>query len=118
MTTEDRQVALRLGVSACEALLNKGRPLNVSTGLCAEVWYYFGEHGMAAEYSRDILHDAFATWPEYSGELAYPVPNAEYGEVAAYCEHREHLWDKDTEYGKCRWRLVEWVRDFAQLRLI
>lgn len=61
----------------------------------------------------DLLEDTFTKWPEYSGDITYPVPRP-----AGYVSQSEHYWgDAKTEgmwtgeYGACRMRLLYFIID-------
>ena len=58
----------------------------------------------------DLL-EFFAEWPEFSGDLHYPVqdpsPEPECPRDV-YCL-TEDLWDRDTPYGAARWRLLDFL---------
>ena len=59
-------------------------------------------------------------WPKYSGSLLYPVPAFE-GQDSKEAENSFYmnylLWDKDTEYGRNRWELLEWMIEEIQIQL-
>lgn len=50
----------------------------------------------------------FRSWPEFSGNLFYPVPSRSHV-IIAYdvAETRKSLWNLQTEYGAARYRLLE-----------
>lgn len=84
----------------------------ITTGLCAVLTY-------KSEQSVWLLHDAFLCWDEFSGSLSYPVPPYDmleggYNDGALGAFHRTwNLWDKGTEYGAARWRLVQHCLDYT-----
>ena len=45
------------------------------------------------------------TWPQYSGDIDFPVP----GPAAAIDAYFDNLWDRDTEYGRLRWDLLDHI---------
>lgn len=53
------------------------------------------------------LQCAFTSWPEFSGDMAYPVPCAGRDPEDAY-GHRAR-WSKRTEYGRARRRLLKFL---------
>lgn len=55
----------------------------------------------------DLLHH-FIDWPEYSGRMKFPVSHPELSPRDAYMD-TEDLWDVDTEYGRARWRLLDFL---------
>ena len=63
---------------------------------------------IAGDFGLDVekFKKNFTTWPEYSGDINYPVAHSTLPPDRAYLVIHE-LWDPDTEYGAARWRLVE-----------
>lgn len=55
-----------------------------------------------------FLEPYFRRWPKFSGNIEYPVPHPELNPYTAYNEAR-NLWDRDTEYGRNRWDLLEFI---------
>lgn len=64
-----------------------------------------------------ILKNAMCEWPKRSDCRVYPVPirnetpSAALAQMA-YVRERENkrsLWDADTEYGRLRWELLDWL---------
>ena len=53
------------------------------------------------------LQGAFTSWPEFSGDMAYPVPCAGRDPADAY-GHRAR-WSKHTKYGRARRRLLKFL---------
>lgn len=59
-------------------------------------------------------------WPERSGHIDWPVPasQADKSPEAAYHKYMEsntkQMWDRNTEYGKLRWELLEWLIEELQ----
>ena len=59
-------------------------------------------------------------WPKYSGMDLFPVPEFEgqQGEEAEDSFYKTNLlWDKNTEYGRNRWELLEWMIKEIQIQL-
>lgn len=58
-----------------------------------------------------MLLGMFPRWPEFNGCEHYPVPipEAECHPGSYYMDHRDIMWDRTTEYGAARWRLLEWL---------
>ena len=63
---------------------------------CSPFW--FGEH------VRPILNRLFARWPEFSGDLVYPVPALRARLSIAY--NRFDKWTNRTAYGRARRSLL------------
>lgn len=56
---------------------------------------------------RFIMDEYAPLWDEYSGDIEYPVPGFdEMGSITAY-NTTDDMWDKNTEYGRARYRLVD-----------
>lgn len=55
-----------------------------------------------------LLTNKFRLWPEFSGNVAYPIPDP-LGGLIAFVKHYESLWDENTEYGKARRRLLDFL---------
>lgn len=53
----------------------------------------------------------YLQWPEFSGRVVFPVPSPYImlspGDVYGISKGTE-MWDKDSEYGSSRWRLLNW----------
>lgn len=64
------------------------------------VWW-FGAH------VRPILSGLFARWPEFSGDLVYPVPARRARLNIAY--HRFDKWTDRTAYGRARRSLLAFM---------
>ena len=54
----------------------------------------------------------FTCWPKYSGDSMHPIPNVD----GCNPSHQYHiarydktLWDRDTEYGRLRWGLLDYL---------
>jgi len=56
-----------------------------------------------------LFWEAFSAWPEFSGDVNYPVPHID-GANAAYW-HNWDLWS--GEYGAARMRLLNFVYSYA-----
>lgn len=57
------------------------------------------------EFEILVLRACFIQWPDYSGDMTYPIPH-EIGESNAYMLY-ENLWDTDTAYGCKRMELLQ-----------
>lgn len=89
------------------ALLHKAlkeilaRPLDVA-GICHAV--RLTETGVL--FSGSMLKTLFIQWPEYSGNMTYPIhthKTRSAREEFCYCTN---FWDKRTNYGRARYRLL------------
>lgn len=60
------------------------------------------------------LQKAWVQWPKYSGTQWFPVPSpsAVFPVVSSYYTYTK--WDKDTEYGKLRYELVDFLIEFFE----
>lgn len=88
---EDLLIALR-------KLKKKGSWRN-DVGLCAYV---------SCETSGVLPQDLVNKWPEHSGNPSFPIPHPDWPAPYGYLMCR-NKWDKRTEYGKARWRLVDFL---------
>lgn len=82
---------------ALKRLYEEG-PEDKSLGICSL---------LPCEY-ESALKALFPRWPEYSGNITFPVPHPELSPRDAYLFLYD-IWNRDTEYGKARWRLLEWL---------
>lgn len=83
-------------------------------GVCSLVRVYFESHygdeegcnlfAMWLQWS----HDTWVKWELYSGNRTYPVPHPEHRPDHAY-GLTYNKWDMDTEYGKNRMKLLEFL---------
>lgn len=56
-----------------------------------------------------VRDDLFKAWPEYSGDIMYPVPGYDEDNDPSWkYDYTYDLWDTGTEYGRARWRLLWW----------
>lgn len=56
----------------------------------------------------EILMEVFSHWPNFSGDIHYPVPHPRCSPMEGYeISRRTSLWDPETEYGKARFELLE-----------
>ena len=78
----------------------------------------FRGHGICANLSEktyvnvgDFLHHCFATWKQFSGNYAYPVPSSYSDEYSAsnvyYTTHEDDMWNPKHPYGSLRLDLLE-----------
>lgn len=79
-------------------------PATDKYGLCAVL-----EKSMAFAYGNvhRELKALFESWPLYSGDPTFPVPKEGVDPDLAYLYNEGSYWDKNTEYGRNRWALLE-----------
>jgi hypothetical protein len=79
-------------------------PKRPNKGICSQ-------HGSPVLYNTLVLgkglEEFFCTWPLYSGSEVFPVPHPTLNAERAYLDTNGNLWDRDTEYGRNRWSLLE-----------
>lgn len=64
-----------------------------------------------------LIKKIFRIWPEYSGDLGYPVTvNGWYCPANLFINARSHyrLWDQTTEYGRNRYKLLDFMIETVQ----
>lgn len=87
--------------------LKENGPSDESDGICAHVLD-------EAEY---LLQQMFCCWSKYSGSPSYPVPSdhPDYGAYSAYVDlHYLDKWNRDTQYGRDRWELLDFLIEFLE----
>lgn len=87
-------------------------PARTKTGICSQDGIVFLD-----DAPFELLKDVMAKWPKYSGSRLYPVPVDEDNKgnpTSAYYFYKE-LWDKNTEYGRLRWELLDWLIEQPEL---
>lgn len=70
--------------------------------------------------TKPYLKEIWENWPKYSGMSLYPVPEFEgqRGKEARNSFYKTILlWDRNTEYGRNRWELLEWLIEEIQIQL-
>ena len=89
-------------------------PLFDSYGLCRNLVHLCGLSEAAID---DLLNGAFCSWPNYSGNRVYPIPDPETpSDRAAACKIfccSFDLWD-DSPYGNLRRELCLHVADWLE----
>lgn len=81
--------------------LRENGPKNRDVGICSQFYLYSSEQ-------RRQFRDSFKTWPHYSGDISFPVPGTA-AAIDAYFYDGNDLWDRDTEYGRLRWDLLDHI---------
>ena len=86
------------------ALKNVYKNPNCLAGICYQVesQYDYTELDLVVE----ALICLFVKWPKFSGQVTYPVRHPILSPFDAYQETHD-MWDKETEYGRNRWELLE-----------
>lgn len=81
------------------------------SGICGNVQSILAERGYDHKYedTRDALHECFRSWPKYSGDTGYPVPDPDHPKDAskafdAYYRNG-NVWA--GEYGELRYELLQ-----------
>lgn len=89
-------------------------PKNPRTGICDQL-----QKVLPFGYGKvmQTMEEMFLTWPLYSGEDTFPVPHPELAPDVAYLEAEGNIWDKNTEYGRNRWSLLEHCVSQLQIQL-
>ena len=87
--------------------LRENGPKNRDVGICSQ----FDMFGFYSSEQRRQFRDSFETWPHYSGDHSFPVPSPDESICAmdAYFDKSNDLWDRDTEYGRLRWDLLDHI---------
>ena len=89
-------------------------PKRPDKGICSQ-------HGSPVLYNTLVLgkglEEFFCTWPLYSGSEVFPVPHPTLDPEHAYLHTHGNLWDKNTEYGRNRWSLLEHCIRQLQIQL-
>lgn len=99
---------------------DKNRPK--SFGICGAVsGLWFNSPALVSDPSthygsvRRILSELFKLWPQFSGNIYYPVPdpNSSSDPIWAYdyAQDFERMWDRRTLYGRLRWELLNYCID-------
>lgn len=87
--------------------LRENGPKNRDAGICSQ----FDLCGSYRSEERRQFRDSFKTWPHYSGDISFPVPSSDKSieAIDAYFDKGNDLWDRDTEYGRLRWDLLDHI---------
>lgn len=78
-----------------------------SSGIC---WQFEPLELYSTAELRQFLN-SFKTWPHYSGDIDFPVPSPDKSidAIDAYFDNLGDLWNRDTEYGRLRWDLLDHI---------
>ena len=88
--------------------LRENGPKDRDEGICAQFDLY-GLYSSQEQMRR--FKASFKTWPHYSGDHSFPVPSPDKSvdAIYAYFDESNDLWDRDTEYGRLRWDLLDHI---------
>jgi len=92
------------------------RQTDKSLGICWHMHMALGEIDIALEQRHKInnwVRDAFSEWPKSSGDKNYPVPDGDMDPEVAF-DTTEDLWDTNTEYGRNRFELLDFLIQEAE----
>lgn len=84
-------------------------------GLCLLMGLEALDHPERPRHLDKTLKAIFTEWPEFSGELSYPIgsKNGVLSPQTLFNTTR-NMWSTKTAYGKARWRLLDFVIKFLQ----
>ncbi|HVH93264.1 MAG TPA: hypothetical protein VM783_18005 [Candidatus Acidoferrum sp.] len=103
---------LRTILNRMYAIRDGRTPVEIDAGLCYNVAKAYPDNAIMRVEVRQWLARQFPHWPEYSGQLHYPVPHPTHSASDAYeiatCEDGD-AWDESTEYGAARHRLLDFL---------
>jgi hypothetical protein len=90
-------------------LLTKG-PRYLNTGICNNA---YGDIKELSEEQAQEVRGLMKLWPEYSGNPSFPVPSCSTPQTAPDITYftRNNMWDRESNYGRARWRLVQWLHE-------
>lgn len=93
-------------LTALKQLRDNG-PKNRDSGICSQLGLYCLCN--LEEYRQFLA--CFKTWPHYSGDIDFPVPSPDKSieAIDAYFDKSNDIWDRDTEYGRLRWDLLDHI---------
>lgn len=61
------------------------------------------------------LKQIFPLWDKFSGDETFPIPGGE--EMYYNTSTLEGMWNKDADYGKLRWELLYFIRDYCYTQI-
>lgn len=96
------------------------KPFNIHAGLCSNLWCtvnrYTKDSGQRLPWSLiySRLQDGFRAWPEFSGDIGYPIsdPKKRYAPHNAF--HVYDAWGKSTYAAKRRELLAFLITYFKE----
>ncbi len=99
-----------------------------TVGICENLENVLPPGSLELQPLLNLLRDLCKLWPEWSGDILYPVPSAQpyAGRLSrtapsrAYTEalHDGRLWDEGAPYGHSRWLLLGWLINELDKRAI
>lgn len=75
-------------------------------GLCYAISHYAEANGIDHAHISTLLRSLYKGWPEYSKHQLYPVMGNNGTDPEEAYDNSQDKWDKDTAYGRARWRLL------------
>lgn len=93
-------------------MLKRAKTCPQNTGICNQ-WTLknLGSSG------RDLLKKVMMRWPKHSGDGMYPIPSPDTAMTPHKAYHEcSQMWDHNTEYGRLRWELLNWLIEQPELR--
>lgn len=82
------------------------KEINPKSGICKNIGI------------RDIPIKLLKSWDKYSWDYIYPVPSTEEYILAEEKYTKEaiakNLWNKDTEYGRLRYELLDFIEEYIK----
>ena len=91
-------------------LINGAEPLDKGVGLCTNYLVQIKVIGL-----REELNSIIGRWPEYSGSEDFPIKASRicFTSTTEYynASDSETMYDKNTKYGRARYRLAEHIHD-------
>lgn len=83
--------------------IRKNGPKDPKIGICQNVAdtmpFAFGVYA--------AMEELFQSWDMYSGNKTFPVPLGDVDPGEAYMYLGKEYWDRETEYGRNRWALLD-----------
>lgn len=86
-----------------------------SIGICSNFFDYLCPCVEIHEEGEAFLKQIFPLWYKFSGDVDFPIKGGSkmyFGSSAAGT-----LWDKSQEYGKLRWELLYFIRDYCYTQI-
>ncbi len=84
-------------------------PQRLDRGICIAVWQLSLQRDWKISDITRALKKYWVKWPEYSGDVTYPIVTNK--KIIAYRQYDncENKWNKRSPYGRARWRLLNWL---------
>lgn len=81
-------------------------------GICGNFWAYCSNE--ICGKAHDFLKQIFPLWDKFSGDL-FPINGGD--QMYFSSSAAGTLWDKSQEYGKLRWELLYFIRDYCYTQI-